>query len=425
MIILSNVNIIMNNNRQTEPKTVLILNFDKTMDFTISNITIFRAVTKIFKRSMRRVVEFNFLNSRSNRNFQEFYFNYREQNGRLYELDRGLANRPIRLINNNQIDRLVRNTVEVGAHHSVLNSNPDAVSRSILQLPSWTPARSNTPFFNYVNSEANANGQLFRFRNEISRQIGYSEESEVFRNFENFLVQRMVNSSSNIDSGNFLRYYQTVSPETIRNYRFLSHYLSSNIFHIGSGNNNDVTVISFNTFTHASQQFLNDNRIGLDSIPGLRLHRISDSDFTGSLRAQHILTNSVVVPRNRVNLIEIDNHQQIGVPRMRDIRNQLLLRLRNEEYVGLQLGRPYYFLENTEQYNTLREALTPSSNNNLLQNSNRALALIEEEATAFEFNELSPALERQLTVMLLIEKAQSEFDLNLTLNLLNEFNSQQ
>jgi len=254
-------------------------------------------------------------------------------------------------------------------------------------------------------------------RNQFLRHIGYDERSAIFNNSLGFLTHNPLSRQSANQLPFFSHRHNRVVDSNGGSNN--NHFLIFNRLASEGNSNNNVVLISFNTFTHTRQRFLDRNNIGLDSLPNLRLNTISNNDFNRHDQPQQMLTNTVIVPESFLNLDQVESIGSSSSENTNAIISRVVTGRANfPAFNGLtelpplsMFGRPYLLLERPEQYYLIMERIQSARAmfpNNF--NLDTAIGLLQDDLRAFEQNQLTPFLESQINALVLINRSISMMD---------------
>lgn len=307
-------------------------------------------------------------------------------------------------ITNQNLNTLISITGSTHNGREVLNFASDPIGEAIQQCSNWRLGRARAPFFN-CNASQNVESSL---RYQFSRHIGYNDQSNIFRNTFQFSTHNSGNNLSGLP-GNLPTVQNSLANS--RNGHFVVFNLITPQNSLNSNSNNNVAVISFNTFTHTDQRYLDANNIGLNSLPNLRVTTTSNHDFYGSLRPQQMLTNTIIVPESYLNLNLINS---IGLNSPANT-NAIVSSAVAGRLFGLQPssgvlngvlpggGRPYILLDNLAQYCLLIEQFQTAQSQ--FPNSTyfgKAITLLKDDSRALEQNCVTPFFETQINALMLL-----------------------
>ena len=353
-----------------------------------------------------RINILNTVNTNNGRGSLVENFNARmHQERRLESIIQDIRGQPFELTNTN-LDRLVQRSNSNTHRRSILNSTPDPIGAAVQQVSNWQLGRTRSPFFNDVGANTFANGEVLR--GQLSRHVGYNAEIRIFRATLNFFTH---NNRANEQTSALEESFVRVSATQHRNN---NHFVTFNRLVSDGSSQNNLVLISFNTFTHTRQHQLDDRDIGLDSLPNLRLNTISNNDFALTGQAQQILTNTVIVPERFLNLgavtgfdsNTINNNANSIIPELVDQRISSSM----SSALELSFGRPYVLLERPEQYGLLINRFQSIQSTLSMDQSsslNRAIILLQDDLNAFEQSQITPLLETQINALVLLNSTPS------------------
>jgi hypothetical protein len=340
-------------------------------------------------------------NSNSRAGLAENFNERIHQERRLEPIVRNMRGQNFEITNAN-LDSLIQRT-NLSIHgRSILDSVPDPIGVAVQQISNWQLGQTASPFFGDVAAATTPNSLVLR--DQFSRHVGYNTENQVFNAALNFLTHGSTGSQISSQTGDFL---------DLRESRGINHFLIFNQLISSGSSQNNVALISFNTFTHTNQSYLDRNQMGSASLFNLRLNTISNQDFRSRNICQQMLTNTVVVPESFLNLDVITGTHSNVISVANPIISRVIGQRINGSTLGVlesSFGKSYLLLERFEQYGLLIDNFKSIQSTLPLNHSfnlGRAITLLQDDLHAFGRGRVTPLLETQISALVLLNSTPS------------------